>query len=162
VHELRVSRVCERDRVALCVRSSPLVRLVVSCEYFKTAKIKQKKKMPYTKLFALQMLVQQAQTFVMKNFVEFLIPHGIDCPALNVSQEPDGKGTVKVVISFILDASKDAGGLCTKTDDERIISKFSESLLDNTTIAAASPTITTFLDSHGENLFSGGFSSIVI
>ncbi len=100
----------------------------------------------------------------MKKFVEFLISHGMDCPAFNVSQEPDGKGkgTVKVVISFILDASKDAGGLCTKTDDERIISTFSESLLDNTTIAAASPTITTFLDSHRESLFSGGFSSIVI
>ena len=108
--------------------------------------------MPNKTFFELQMLAQQIQTSVMKQVVDIMTSNLRHCPSFLVSQEPVDDAKLKVVICFTMDSfmepSKD---VIVNTDDKRIL----ESLSDNTSIAAASPTIAYLDSSHGENLFSG-------
>jgi len=120
--------------------------------------------------FELQILAQQIQTAVMKQVAEIMASNLGYCPAFCVSQEPldhDTNLKLKVVLSFTVDPSKNTAanvGLCAQPKDKWILSylkdfqgQFAEPLLDNSTISAASPTITTIPgSSHGRNLFFSG------
>jgi hypothetical protein len=109
------------------------------------------------KFFELQMLAQQIQTSVMKQVVDIMTSNLRYCPSFLVSQEPVDEAKLKVVICFTMDSCTEPpkNAMIVNTEDKRILNNFAEALSDNTSIAAASPTIAFLDSSHSGNLFSG-------
>ena len=103
--------------------------------------------------FKLQLLAQQIQTSLMKQVADIILSKLGYCPAFLISQEPIHDDTkLKVVISFTMDNH-------SKPEDFHCAGNLSK--LENSTIYATSPTISTFpcsshCGNHSGILFSSG------